>query len=298
MTDFDPTPDDEIVSAYLDGEATPAERAVVEGDPRLLARAAELRAVATAIGAPVAPTDDARDRLIAQALTATGPVAPVVSIDAARRRRQRIGLAIASAAAVLVALLALPVLLDDGSSDDQTAAVESADDAASDGSPDAVDGAAPESGGDDLGALDEEGVAGDDTDDTTPRSTVLTTVAGPEVLPVAPPADPDDLGAFATRAEAQLVISESIDAALAESQELRDTGILEYRALTDGACDAAVRAGDDELVGLVYAARFDLAGVPHQVLVYDLIQTGAQNGTHRVYEVTLPACVAVSVETI
>ena len=101
MTDFDPTPDDELVSAYLDGEATPAERAVVEGDPRLLARVDELRAVTAAVGAPVPPDDSARDRLIAQALTAAGPVAPVVSLDAARRRRQRTFVAIASVAAAL-----------------------------------------------------------------------------------------------------------------------------------------------------------------------------------------------------
>jgi hypothetical protein len=298
MTDFDPTPDDELVSAYLDGEATPAERAVVEGDPRLLARVSELRAVATAVGAPVSPADAARDRLIAQALAAAPPVAPVVSLDAARRRRQRIGVTIASVAAALVALLALPVLLDDGSSDDQTAAVESADDGAEDAA-DPDDGAAPESGADDEASDDTwDGESVGEPDATTPRSTVLNGAGGPEVLPVAPAADADDLGAFATRTEAQLAISEAIDAALVESELLRESGMLEYRALTDGACDAAVRAGDDELVGLVYAATFDLAGVAHQVLVYDLIQTGAQNGTHRVYEVTVPACAEVSVETI
>ena len=56
MSDFDASLDDEIVSAYLDGEATPVERARVENDPRLQQRLAELRGVATAVSAISDPT--------------------------------------------------------------------------------------------------------------------------------------------------------------------------------------------------------------------------------------------------
>ena len=48
MTDSELFSDDEIVSAYLDGEATPEERARVENDPRLQQRLAEFRRVAGA----------------------------------------------------------------------------------------------------------------------------------------------------------------------------------------------------------------------------------------------------------
>ncbi|MGH9118827.1 MAG: zf-HC2 domain-containing protein, partial [Acidimicrobiales bacterium] len=52
----DPSDDlDELVSAYLDGEATPEESARVDADPELQARVAGLRAVAAAVAGPFAP---------------------------------------------------------------------------------------------------------------------------------------------------------------------------------------------------------------------------------------------------
>ncbi len=48
-------PDDELASAYLDEEATPDERALVEGDPVLLARVEELRAAAALLARSPAP---------------------------------------------------------------------------------------------------------------------------------------------------------------------------------------------------------------------------------------------------
>jgi hypothetical protein len=295
MTDADPDHDDELVSAYLDGAATAAERARVEGDPRLQARLAELRAVAEAVGRPV-PSVGA-DAAIARALAAVGPVAPVVSLDAERRRRQRLMVVVGSAAAaVVVAILALPALLQDDGSGDQTAAEIATDDL--DRTSDDTSASAADAG-DDAGTeseqADDEGLDGPDA--TTPLSTVAPTASG-SVPEVAEPAPPDALGSFATRAEAQLAVSAAIDAAIDDAALRRATGELTYRSLPAGACDAAVRAGDDELVGLVFAGDVAIAGVSHQVLVYELVQTGAQNGTHRVYELTLPDCVVVSEETI
>jgi hypothetical protein len=51
MTDDDL---DLLASAYLDGEATPQEVALVEGDPELLARVAELRSISGGVGAATA----------------------------------------------------------------------------------------------------------------------------------------------------------------------------------------------------------------------------------------------------
>lgn len=77
MTDdrpsIDPS-DEELVSAYLDGEATADERARVEADPALLAEVEAFRAVAAAVGGPVLPPDRHRgDRMIAAALAAAEP---------------------------------------------------------------------------------------------------------------------------------------------------------------------------------------------------------------------------------
>lgn len=60
---------DELASAYLDGEATPAETAEVEADDALLARLGPLRAARDAVAAPVPPLSaEQRDQMISTAL--------------------------------------------------------------------------------------------------------------------------------------------------------------------------------------------------------------------------------------
>lgn len=62
-----------LASAYLDGEATPDERALVEADPSLLEEVERLRTARTALldaGGFERPGDDAREAAIAAALTA------------------------------------------------------------------------------------------------------------------------------------------------------------------------------------------------------------------------------------
>ena len=46
---------DELASAYLDGEASAAERARVESDPELRRRVDELRRASALVGRPVSP---------------------------------------------------------------------------------------------------------------------------------------------------------------------------------------------------------------------------------------------------
>jgi hypothetical protein len=111
----DPTPD-ELASAYVDGEVTAEERARVEADPGLLARAAELRAARDFVrDAPVeAPTASRRDAAIAAA-------AAELNVVALRTGRARRGLRVASiAAAVVVVLGALGLLLSSLSSSDES----------------------------------------------------------------------------------------------------------------------------------------------------------------------------------
>ena len=174
MSDVDPTPDDLLVSAVLDGEASPAEVEQVASDPRLAARLERLRVVARAVGGPVPLVDPrVREAHLAAALaearrltppaTASAPAPapapppppPPVDLAAARARRRPVGTVILSVAAALVLVAAVAaglarVARESGSGDDTAASTaeesrEAADSAATDGGGDA---ALPEAQGD------------------------------------------------------------------------------------------------------------------------------------------------------
>jgi len=111
MNDIPPPIDDEVVSAVLDGEATAAERALVEGSPEGRARLEELRRAAAAVAGPVEPLDaPMADELVGRALAARPGAAPAPDELAARRARRGVvtrralGAVAAVAAVVLVAL--------------------------------------------------------------------------------------------------------------------------------------------------------------------------------------------------
>lgn len=112
----------ELVNAYLDGEATLDERALVESDTELLAEVARLRAVRNALSDVEPPSASARETAIAAALaafdelpaTAAAPAAPaprgdvtaptnIVPFERRRRMRRIQGLSAAAAAVVIVA---------------------------------------------------------------------------------------------------------------------------------------------------------------------------------------------------
>ena len=122
--------DDELISAYLDGEIGPDEAARIERDPQAQARAAELAAVQAAMAEPVPPLASAdRDRLRAAAVAAAAPTATVRPIAAARGRRSRAFVPLAAAAGIVAVVLgAMAVLrnLDDGSGDSADWSVASA----------------------------------------------------------------------------------------------------------------------------------------------------------------------------
>ncbi|MCY3631196.1 MAG: hypothetical protein OXH29_00795 [bacterium] len=113
---------DELASAYLDGEATTEEAALVEGDARLEALVEELRAVRDLIATPVeAPSQEVQDEMIAQALAHR---APVVSLETARRRLRAIpprARVILAAAAVVAALALVGVTVFQGQGDEEFA---------------------------------------------------------------------------------------------------------------------------------------------------------------------------------
>ena len=126
---------DELVSAYLDGEATPAEIAEIEASDALLARVEELRAVREAVAEPVTPLPaDRQDDLIGAALGVADAeeAARVEARVVPLRRPQRLLLAAAAAVVVLAAVVGTG-LLAGGSGDDSeefASVASSADDAA------------------------------------------------------------------------------------------------------------------------------------------------------------------------
>ena len=152
MSIEDFTPDDEIVSAYLDGEATAEEIARVQASPELLARVEAFRSTGLAVGAPVAPPPpEVREAAIAAALAASQTAPNVTSLGAAREKKRAFSprvLALSSAAAaVVIGFIAVVTLADfssGGDTADQTASVEFADD----------DAASDAAGGEDFGVVD------------------------------------------------------------------------------------------------------------------------------------------------
>ena len=121
---------DELASAYLDGETTAEETALVESDPRLQALVDEFREVKALVTAPVElPDDEMQDQMIAQALNHQ---APVVSLEQARRRRRPIprqAQVILAAAAVVAAIAIIGVTVfqqSDQGDDDMFVADDSA----------------------------------------------------------------------------------------------------------------------------------------------------------------------------
>ena len=116
---------DELLSAYLDGEATSAEIAEVEGDDALLARVEELRAMSDAVAAPVPSLSaEQRDQLITAALGVTD-----AEVDARleakivpRHRPQPLFLAVAAAVILLAAAVSAGLLGSRGGDDADMAA--------------------------------------------------------------------------------------------------------------------------------------------------------------------------------
>ena len=128
--------EDELVSAYLDNEATTAEIAEVEADDALMSRVEEFRALRDAVAAPVPPLPpDQRDQMIGAALGVADAEArtrletKVVPLH----RPQRLLLAMAAAVVLLAAVVGAGLIASRGGDDSQEMATEAltmADDAA------------------------------------------------------------------------------------------------------------------------------------------------------------------------
>jgi hypothetical protein len=128
-------PDFELASAHLDGESTPDEAALVEGDAVLAALVEDLRGLVTSLDPGEAPAA-LMESHVAVALAAyddergSSPAAPVTALATARAERSRprwydrIPLGAVAAAILLVALVGGLSLVDFDGNEDDTAAVQ------------------------------------------------------------------------------------------------------------------------------------------------------------------------------
>jgi len=164
MTD-DPHDLDELLSRYLDGDATERERARIESDPALSARIAHMRDAIDLVGAAVdVPTFDL-ERIRSLAVTQRPTPTAVTDMTEARRQRGRLTRSRLLAAAAAFVLLAVAVTAI-GSLDGADDLVVAIDDSADSGDTASFE-MAPEGddGSDDAGAMmaDEAEESGDDT---------------------------------------------------------------------------------------------------------------------------------------
>jgi hypothetical protein len=124
---------DELVSAYLDGEATLAEVTEVETSDVLLARVQELRAVRDAVAEPVTPLSaDLGDHLIGAALGVadTEAAARAEARVVPPQRTQRMLLAMAAAVIVLAAVVGTGMITNRGGDESEYASTAAMPDAA------------------------------------------------------------------------------------------------------------------------------------------------------------------------
>ncbi len=240
-------PDDDLVSAVLDGKATADERARVLADPVLRARLEEFGAVRDLIGSPVPPQDDAdRDEAIRRAIAeGRRPEEVVVRLRPNRPALPR-WLATAAAIAVVVAAGFLVVRL--GGDGEDLAGDDSADD-----------------GGDAGGSSEEAGVESEAADETS--GSVASPGEGQELLEA-------DLGAVADADELRSALDEELGNQLNEDGGPPPTTTT---ATEDGAaplpgdgeaCQVRLEEADPTLTGLLLRATATYAEVPAVVYVY------------------------------
>ena len=167
--------DDQLLSTIIDGEASPEIIAAVEADEAASQRLIDLRAAVTHVATPVPEaTPEKRSASIAAAMATATPASPeVTSLSAKRHEKQEekkrfpTGWLIAAAAAVLLFVLAIPVFLNDTSTDFATDAASDASLSAesADATEELVERAATSDDGDEEAMEDEEEEAMEDEEE-------------------------------------------------------------------------------------------------------------------------------------
>ena len=174
--------DDQLLSTIIDGEASPEIIAAVEADEAASQRLIDLRAAVTHVATPVPEaTPEKRSASIAAAMATATPASPeVTSLSAKRHEKQEekkrfpTGWLIAAAAAVLLFVLAIPVFLNDTSTDFATDAASDASLSAesADATEELVERAVTSDDGDEEAMEDEEEEAMEDEEEDAGDATV------------------------------------------------------------------------------------------------------------------------------
>ena len=225
---------DELVSAYLDGEATPAEVAEIERDDALPAHVEELRAVRDAVAAPV-PALSAEQRCqmisaalgVAEAEADARMEAKVVPL----RRRRPLFLAVAAAVLLLAAAVSAGLLGSRGSDDAEMTAAGAT----------MADSAAPAA---EMAA--EEPMAEADT------------ATADEAMMPAEATDAEEPMAGEPTAEAEFMVEEAIEEAATEAEAMVEEAIEE--AATEA--EAMVEEGIKEAAAEAEAMEAPAAAAP------------------------------------
>lgn len=261
MTDHPPS--DELISAHLDDEATPAEAAAVEASAPARARRDQLEAARALVGQPVVPPPEAREAAVAAALAVfdreiAAPAAPeqpdgatpTPTPLAGRRVRRRSPLvAVLGAAASIVFLLAVGVIsLSQRSHTESFSA-----------------GAAPESQSAD------KGVASSGASSVAPAAPSGADTARDDFARATGPdafAAPVDLGAVAGAAELRERVAAGLAAPAPMAPLTSAPGAAAAALDAVASCEPAQRAADPGLGPLVLTARATYQGRPAVVLAY------------------------------
>ena len=272
MTD-DPDFLDELLTRYLDGEATGDEIARVEADPELVARADQLQRAIALVAAPITvPTADL-DRVRAAAIAQSATSAAVSDLDARRAQKLQNRNRILAAAAVFVFLAVGFAAVQSGVGDDDADTTadagsdmtsdDSADDSGAEaesallGDADTVSEGDGDDGGDD--AADSAEMADDEADMDDAEMGDDAAAAEPiEVLDILP----DDLGEVADLAE----LSDRI----AELKAEADAEARFAPAVEEDYCDALLAVLQDELIAGILTAEMatvTVSGLPQRVVL-------------------------------
>lgn len=324
MTDPIPRPDDELVSAVLDGEATPDERALVEADPAARRRLAELRRVRDLVAAPVPVAGSVREAAIAAALAqfdgAAGPTggadphpaAPtdrfVVPDQLATRRARRQG---GNGARILAAVAAIVVLVIGTSvvlrilNPPADVTVASTAQSAEIPAPDVAAGGSGSSGAAEADRQDENAVTSttvtldaDAMDTTLPATTAApddATTSTIETVELGPVASNRDL-----RDRVLTIVDQQ---ATREQADPRSTGPeVSRRPALDAlvSCASYLDAIDPELDQLLAVANATYGGQPTAVFAFRIDRAAypAANGSVRIYAVDPVTCTTRTVLTV
>ncbi len=199
---------DELVTRYLDGEATEAEIARVESTPALVARAKQLQTIITMVASPITVPSTELDHIRATALAESAPASATPDLDARRAEKLHNHNRLLAAAAVFVFLAVgfAAVQRSVSNNTSNTAAEAGIDAASTDGTPEAkstmlgeVDEASNGASGDDDGNDSDDMATDTRADMAAPVDDAEEMVDGTAFTEALPALDglPDDLGEVA-----------------------------------------------------------------------------------------------------